>query len=81
MEFIGAQHLVAGEVLTTGICPLDCAYCYIPKHESMKEMHAKIIEMLKSGEMFEDLETVYGKSLEYIGFWGTEPTLTMDILS
>lgn len=72
--------MTACEVLTTGWCPLECKYCYIPKNEYMKEMHREIVESLKSGEFLDRLEAVFGDRLEYLGFWGTEPTLTLDIL-
>lgn len=63
---------VATEVLTTGWCPLNCQYCYIPKTEKMKQLHKSIISKIRSGEWVESI-----KNKEYIGLWGTEPILTI----
>lgn len=48
----------------------------------MKKIHQQIIRSLKDGSYIENLKRVYdGRSLESIGFWGTEPTLTTDIIA
>ncbi len=66
--------------MTSGTCPLRCSYCYIPKSEVMKEIHEKIEEDLESGVFLDRLETVYGEHLEHLGFWGTEPLLTLPLI-
>lgn len=71
----------AAEFLSAGICPMNCRYCYIPKNEKMKIIHAKIIKSIKSNEIFERLFNIYGEKLEYLGFWGTEPTLTLPLIT
>lgn len=68
------------EILTTGWCPLNCKYCYIPKSQAMVEMHRQIIKDLKKGTFLNNLEKVVGKNLHYLGFWGTEPALTLNII-
>lgn len=70
----------AAEILTTGWCPHKCTYCYIPKSEVMKELHQEIIADLETGEYIERLKKIYGDGLETLGFWGTEPTLTLDLI-
>lgn len=74
------KTMTAGEVLTSGWCPGDCVYCYIPKSEQMKALHEEIVERLQSGKYLDELEAVYGKNLQYLGFWGTEPVLTLPII-
>ena len=70
----------ATEILTTGWCPLNCRYCYIPKSSVMKELHQQIIERLKKGTFIDALKRIYGQDLTNLGFWGTEPALTLDII-
>lgn len=74
------DHLKAAEILTAGVCPLQCAYCYIPKVEEMKKVHEHIAESIRSGEIFDKLIELYGNKLESLGFWGTEPTLTLKLI-
>ncbi|MHA1290511.1 MAG: radical SAM protein [Candidatus Thorarchaeota archaeon] len=74
------RNFKAVEVLTTGMCPFNCKYCYIPKSPQMKRMHKEIIEDLKSGRFMDRIEVIYDNDLEYLGFWGTEPTLTLPII-
>lgn len=68
----------AVEILTSGICPLNCKYCYIPKTGKMKELHEEIVSKLDSYP--ELVKSYYGIDLEYLSFWGTEPTLTISKL-
>lgn len=75
------NRLEACEIETTGMCPLDCAYCYIPKTTHMGQMHKEIVKRLESGEFMDIIEKVYGKNLTSLGFWGTEPTLTLPLLT
>ena len=44
------KRAVATEVISSGWCPLDCDYCYIPKTDEMENMHGDIVEELKTGE-------------------------------
>jgi len=72
--------LVASEVLTSGWCPLQCSYCYIPKTKEMKDLHLEIIKELKTRnriERMKEMKKKYGVRLEHLGAWGTEPLLTM----
>jgi len=75
------MSLVAAEMLTTGTCPFNCSYCYIPKTEYMKEIHAKLVEHLQNGNYIELLKKVYGENLTHLGLWGTEPTLTIPLIA
>ena len=70
----------AAELLTTGQCPFNCRYCYIPKTSAMKNLHRDIIRDLKNNTFLDNLEKVMGKNLVYFSFWGTEPALTLKIL-
>lgn len=74
------QNLEACEMLSTGICLDDCAYCYIPKSSEMARMHRRICEYIKSGEFIVNIKEVYGEELKHLGFWGTEPTLTLPLI-
>jgi len=70
----------AAEILTTGWCPHNCKYCYIPKNEVMRELHNEIVADLGQGRHIERLKKIYGDGLKTLGFWGTEPTLTLDLI-
>ncbi len=74
------QEQVACEILTTGFCPFNCEYCYIPKTEHMKTLHKQIENSLRNGTYIEQLKKFFGTGLQCLGFWGTEPTLTTDLL-
>lgn len=73
--------LEATEILTTARCPNNCAYCYISKDPVMKDVHQEIIDDLKSGTYISRLKKVYGDKLSTLGLWGTEPTLTLDVIA
>jgi len=72
--------LRAAEIMTSGTCPLKCKYCYIPKSKAMGEIHERIEKDLESGAFLNRLQTVYGEDLEHLGFWGTEPLLTLPLI-
>ena len=69
------KRMIAAEALTSGFCPLNCKYCYIPKTKEMKRLHNEIVSGMD--KTFVDIKKTY-KNLEYISFWGTEPLLTLD---
>lgn len=75
------DRAVAGEVFTTGYCNMDCSYCYIPKNDYMKEIHENIIEDLKEDKFIKRLGEVYGDNLKNLSLWGTEPTLTLELIT
>jgi sulfatase maturation enzyme AslB (radical SAM superfamily) len=70
----------AAELLTTGQCPLSCAYCYIPKVPIMQDVHKDIIKGLEDGSFLDNLEKVAGQNLAHLSFWGTEPALTLGVI-
>ena len=74
------NNIVAGELITSGWCPLNCTYCYIPKSEAMQKVHEEIEDDLRTGEFIRRLNRIYGKELTHLGFWGTEPTLTLPLI-
>ncbi len=71
----------AAELSTTAWCPNNCKYCYIPKDVVMKEVHQEIIDDLQSGTYISRVKKIYGDGLTTLGFWGTEPTLTLDVIA
>jgi len=77
---LSEYNIEAAEFLSSGICPHDCRYCYIPKTDKMAMIHEEIIEDIKSGSIFDRLYELYGEGLRYMGFWGTEPTLTLPLI-
>lgn len=77
---VGQMKMEAAEILTTGWCPHNCKYCYIPKNEVMRGLHNEIVADLKTGKHIERLKKIYGDGLKTLGFWGTEPTLTLDLI-
>jgi len=70
----------AVEILTTGFCPLNCHYCYIPKTTVMKGLHQEIIEKLKDDTYLNNIEKIAGNKIHCLAFWGTEPALTLNII-
>lgn len=66
----------AVEICTTGWCPFNCSYCYIPKSPEMKRLHEKIRERIKDIEFWRKVAQL--GDFEHLGFWGTEPTLTLN---
>jgi len=74
------NRIVASEILTSGFCPFNCSYCYIPKTDMMKQLHERIVESLESGRFIDTLSKLYGKNLQSLGLWGTEPLLTLPII-
>jgi len=66
---------VACEIFSAAVCNLKCRYCYLPKTEAMHSLHRQVLERVRKGLYIEDLKKVFGKSLEYLSLWGTEPTL------
>lgn len=71
------NRFVAAEQFSSGKCPLQCKYCYVPKTSLMTSLHEEIVKKLESKSCFDSLEKVYGKNIEYFELWGTEPTLTL----
>jgi len=61
------------EILTTAWCPFSCKYCYIPKTPMMTKMHNELVNNLN--DLIKEASRL---NVKYIGFWGTEPTLTLD---
>lgn len=74
------QRLKAAEIFSSGVCTMKCKYCYIPKSEEMHSLHKEIIEKVSGEEWLDSLGKTYGKELEFLGLWGTEPTLTLDYI-
>jgi len=65
----------ACEIFAAAVCNLKCRYCYLPKTESMRSLHRRVLERAREGLYIEDLKRISEESLEYFSLWGTEPTL------
>ena len=70
----------AVELLTSGYCPFNCEYCYIPKSDKMKSLHQEITEKLVNDTFLDYLFKFCGQDLKHICLWGTEPLLTLPII-
>lgn len=77
--FANSEPAVALEMFSAGWCNLQCKYCYIPKTDFLKTVHSNIIERIKDGRLLNDVEKMFGKDLESLSHWGTEPTLTTSL--
>ena len=75
------QRRTAVEIFSSALCSLNCKYCYIPKTDSMRKLQKDVVKKLENKTFIQDLEKFYGKNLEYLGLWGAEPTLTLDLIS
>lgn len=72
---------VAVNLYFSGICNLQCKYCFQPKIGSqMKEVNKKIIDWIESGKMEDDVEKYIGKDIECFSLWGGEPSLNLPSL-
>ena len=78
MVFENINWLVSAELFSAAKCNLRCKYCYIPKTGIVNEIHDKIISKIEDGSFLEQMKKVFGKNLECISHWGTEPTLTLN---
>jgi len=65
----------ACEIFSAAVCNLDCKYCYLPKTKAMHLLHRQVLERVRKSLYIEDLKKAFGKNLEYLSLWGTEPTL------
>jgi len=74
------QRLKAAELFSSGVCNLQCKYCYLQKTPQMHSLHKDIVEKISGEKWLDSLEETYGKELEFLGLWGTEPTLTLDCI-
>lgn len=67
------------DLFTSGICNLNCTYCYIPKNKDFsKKIQRKIFDDIESGVMIEKIKNTFDKNkLNRIAHWGAEPTLSL----
>lgn len=75
------MDIVACELFSAAACNMACAYCYIPKTSTMGKLHQRVARELGSGDWLRTLRQIVGDRLEHIGFWGTEPTLVLDLVT
>lgn len=75
------QRAVAAEIFSSAVCNLNCRYCYIPKVKPMTALHKDIVAAIKDGTYIKELRRLYGDNLEYLSFWGAEPTMSLNEVS
>jgi len=78
---IKSKQAVAAEIFTTGWCNLNCNYCYIEKNDYLKELHKQLLEKLQSNTYITELKELYGDQLECLSLWGTEPMLSLQLIT
>jgi len=76
-KYFQNPQYTAAELFSAGYCNLNCTYCYIPKRPFLKDVHQGILTRIRNGGFLKDLKSIYGEDLEFIGHWGTEPTLSI----
>lgn len=64
---------------TSGICNLNCSYCYVAKNKYLNDVHSELMSSFKSPCYYVDFlnrlkEYFYVDELNDINFWGAEPT-------
>lgn len=69
----------SAEIYSSGICNLDCKYCYIPKVKELKEINDKIVEQIRNGSYIQKVKKIC-PDLENFSLWGAEPTVTLSII-
>lgn len=64
------------DIFFSGICNMDCAYCYIPKSEYLSVVNKEVTENLINGKLVESLAKLSdSEDITDIGLWGAEPTV------
>lgn len=72
------NRATAAEIFSSSICNMDCNYCYIYKNKELSDVQKKINNSIDAEEYIEILYDVYDDNLQYLGFWGAEPTISLD---
>lgn len=73
--------IVAANVYFSGVCNLQCRYCFQPKIGSiMSEVNKKIIDWISSGRMEDDILEYYGENVKCLSLWGGEPSINLPYL-
>jgi len=66
---------------SSGVCNLNCSYCYIPKDVSIQgKINQSIIKAIENGDYLKYIEKLFGNKLESLSLWGTEPTLNIPVM-
>lgn len=72
----------AVELYFSAVCNLNCVYCFQPKISCRgNEINKEIIDWISSGRMEDDILKYLGDSVEYISFWGGEPSINLPYLT
>jgi sulfatase maturation enzyme AslB (radical SAM superfamily) len=75
---LAALKPTAVAIFLSAECRMKCTYCYIEDKECMKEYQYKAIKWVESNQYILDIQEAFGCEIGEIGFWGAEPTLTLD---
>jgi len=59
-------------------CRMKCKYCYLEDKDVMMEYQHKAVEWIKSNRYISDIQEAFGNDIIEIGFWGAEPSYTLD---
>lgn len=71
------NHLV---LYTTATCNLNCVYCYIDKNPALVKIDNELDKSFQGDYYFQFAKEMFPnpKQLEWVEFWGGEPTLRLD---
>lgn len=71
----------AVELYASAVCNLNCVYCFQPKvSDHMKKVNEEIVEWITSGRCEDDL-LEFCPTVQYISFWGGEPTINLPLFT
>lgn len=66
----------------SGVCNLNCSYCFQPKIKGhMGGVNKEILEWITSGKMEKDVEEIFGNEIETFALWGGEPTVNFKAIA
>ena len=72
------EEKVAGSMMVSATCNLNCEYCYIGKNDSLGSIDKEIIKEFEEKGVTNLLKDAYDKGLERLGLWGSETTLYLE---
>lgn len=66
------------ELYFSAVCNLECTYCFQPKlHSHGAKVNEEIKIWLSSGQFIEDIKKYIGENIDYLAFWGGEPSINL----
>lgn len=68
----------AATLYFSGVCNLNCSYCFQPKLGShMRNINEEILEWINSGRLEKDILRIFGDKVKILSLWGGEPTVNL----